>query len=90
MYGNESKLQITGTTFEMVLVLASKMNFTPVWNTQQSISLGRFNKLKNTWSGMIAGVINGSVEIAANGYWKTQERMNAVDFTFPVYNCYAL
>jgi len=67
----------------MILVLATKMNFTPNWTADyDAITLGRLQK-DNTWSGMISKVKDGLVDIAANGYWRTQDRMSAVHFTFP-------
>ena len=45
-------------------------------------TLGRMNKDK-TWTGMIGKLLNNEIEIAANGYWKTKDRMDAVYYTFP-------
>jgi hypothetical protein len=80
---NNSTLEIEGTTYEMVLVLATKMNFTPKWTVDYTaITLGKLQK-NGSWTGMIGKVKNNEVEIAANGYWRTQDRMSAVHFTFP-------
>ncbi|CAG2177368.1 unnamed protein product, partial [Oppiella nova] len=81
-YVNES--DINGTTYHMVKILATKMNFTILWNVDSTTTLGRLvNKEKKEWTGMIGKLLNKEVEIAANGYWRTVDRMDNVDFTFP-------
>ena len=68
----------------MVKILATKMNFTIKWEVDSTTTLGRLvNKEKNEWTGMIGKLLNNKVEIAANGYWRTIDRMDAVHFTFP-------
>lgn len=59
------------------------MNFTPEYVVDaDSITLGRKNK-DGTWTGMIGKILKKEVDIAANGYWRTIDRMDAVYFTFP-------
>ena len=75
-------LQYEGTTYSMVVVLATKMNFTPDFVADaDSITLGR--KTDKGWTGMIDKIIKKEVDIAANGYWRTMDRMKDVYFTFP-------
>ncbi|CAG2115104.1 unnamed protein product [Medioppia subpectinata] len=75
--------KIDGTTYRMVKVLATKMNFSIKWEViAESTTLGRLQK-DGSWTGMIGFVKDNKVDIAANGYWRTEERMKAVYFTFP-------
>lgn len=75
---------INGTTYNIINVLATKMNFSPefVLNDKWT-TLGRKDPKTGKWSGMIENVLDNSIEIAANGYWRTVDRMDAVHFTFP-------
>lgn len=77
-----SSQEILGTTYEMVLVLAAKMNFTPIFVVDYSHNLG-YLQSDGLWTGMLKRVVDGEVDIGANGYWKTYDRLKAVYFTFP-------
>lgn len=79
--GNNS-VEIVGTTHEMVRVLAAKLNFTPSYVVDYSMNLG-YIQADGKWTGMIKKVIDGEVDIGANGYWKTYDRLKYVYFTFP-------
>lgn len=67
LYGNSSQ-EIVGTTYEMVLVLAAKFNFTPNFIVDYSANLG-YIQSDGTWTGMLKKVADGEVDIGANGYW---------------------
>ncbi|XP_054158480.1 ionotropic receptor 93a-like, partial [Oppia nitens] len=72
---------VEGTTYEMIKILGKRMNFTIKLDMEKSITLGR--KKNGVWTGMIDKVNRSKVRIGANGYWRTVDRMDAVDFTFP-------
>ena len=81
IYGNSTQ-EIVGTTYEMVLVLAAKLNFTPNFVVDYSANLGSM-QTDGTWTGMLKQIVDGNVDIGANGYWKTYDRVKVVHFTFP-------
>ena len=72
---------IKGTNYEMILVIAAKMNFTPVYTVYDT--LGSLQILNESGQSLIQKVSDGEVEIGANGYWKTLDRLKIADFTYP-------
>lgn len=60
------------------------MNFSVNWELDMgATTLGRMDKNTKKWNGMIQKILDTKVRIAANGYWRTKDRMSAVYFTFP-------
>ncbi|OTF69774.1 hypothetical protein BLA29_002290, partial [Euroglyphus maynei] len=73
---------IKGTNYEMILVIAAKMNFTPVYTVYDSLGCSSQIPTESEKS-LIQKVSEGEVEIGANGYWKTTDRLKVADFTYP-------
>src|SRR5690606_10081224 len=69
---------IVGLNYEIILVLAAKLNFTP------NFVIGNRNGSEKNWS-TFKKVVDGEVDIGANGYWRTTDRVMAVDFSVPFY-----
>lgn len=66
----------------MILVLAAKLNFTPKFIIERSLNFGW--KLPNgTWTGMLGRLAAGEVDIAASDYWKSWDRLQDFEFSFP-------
>lgn len=77
-----NSLQISGTSYEILLVLAAKINFTLNFVIDYSSKFG-YQLPNGSWTGMLAKVADGKVDIAANGYWKSANRLKTFDFSFP-------
>lgn len=72
---------IKGTNYEMILVIAAKMNFTPVYTVYDT--MGSLQTQNDSLKNLIQKVSEGEVEIGANGYWKTMASFKIADFTYP-------
>lgn len=72
-----------GTNYEIILVLAAKLNFTPNFIVDYSDTNAGHLWPNGSWSGLFKKVLNGEIDIGANGLWKTSLRSEIVDFSFP-------
>lgn len=76
---NNSVENIVGVTYEIVLVLAAKLNFTP------NFIVGNKNVSESGWSALCKKVADGEVDIGANGYRRTADRIGMVEFSVSFY-----
>lgn len=68
-----------GTNYEMILVIAAKMNFTPFFKVYDYFPTHQNNTLMT----LIQKLNEDEIEIAGNGFWKTLDRVKHVEFTYP-------
>lgn len=74
-YESENIEQMTGFEYDLIELLAKKINRKPVF-------------VQNAWDGLILGLNNDLYDIAINGLEITEERQKAVNFTEPYYATY--
>ncbi|KAF7382219.1 hypothetical protein HZH66_013651 [Vespula vulgaris] len=76
--------QLDGIFSEILREICITLNFS--FNIVSEVEeYGRWNPKKKIWTGAIAELYAGHVDIALSGFTITSARLNAVDFTHPVF-----
>lgn len=70
-----------GVNYEILLVLAAKLNFTPNFITKEGPYIGHLWP-NGSWSGIFQMLLDGQIEIGGNGFWRTTKRMEIADFSY--------
>uniref|UniRef100_A0AAN0N6H9 Ionotropic receptor 93a n=1 Tax=Polyphagotarsonemus latus TaxID=1204166 RepID=A0AAN0N6H9_9ACAR len=78
---------VNGSTYELINVLREQLNFTYEWVCSKKMNeegIGYYDDQKQTWNGLLGMIAKKKIDLAANGIYKTKQRVRSKIFTYTI------